>query len=130
MTAVLGPGVTVKGQIVGPDGEPVVDVWMISRIHLSSLGRAREWRGDRHGTARSGRFELHGLDRDSEVPVSFFELVVKCLDHSVHVLYFAFRSSTNSLAVLAPALALAFRERACFEVPVPCFCREAIDFIG
>jgi hypothetical protein len=27
-------------------------------------------------------------------------------------------------------LALAFRERACFEVPVPCFCREAIDFIG
>ena len=30
----------------------------------------------------------------------------------------------------APALALAFRERACFEVPVPCFCREAIDFIG
>ena len=26
-----------------------------------------------HGIARNGRFELHGLDPDSEVPVSFFE---------------------------------------------------------
>ena len=29
------PGVTVKGQVVGPDGQPVVDAWMLSRIHLS-----------------------------------------------------------------------------------------------
>ena len=31
------------------------------------------WSGDQHGTARNGQFELHGLDPDSEVPVSFLE---------------------------------------------------------
>jgi RNA polymerase sigma factor (sigma-70 family) len=72
--AVLQPSVTVKGQVVGPDGEPVVDIWMLSRIHLDpSRPLLRNWRGDYHGTARNGRFELHGLDPDSEVPVSFFE---------------------------------------------------------
>jgi hypothetical protein len=70
--AVLQPGVTVKGQVVGPDGEPVVDAWMLSRIHLSRPLH-RQWRGEYHGTARNGRFELHGLDADSEVPVSLFE---------------------------------------------------------
>ena len=72
--AVLQPGVTVNGQVVGPDGEPVVDSWMLSRIHLNPRHPLlRRWRGDYHGTARNGRFELHGLDPDSEVPVSFFE---------------------------------------------------------
>jgi RNA polymerase sigma factor (sigma-70 family) len=72
--ALLRPGIAVQGQVVGPDGQPVVDAWMISRIHLSPRGPLlRIWRGDRHGTARNGRFELHGLDPDSEVPVSFFE---------------------------------------------------------
>ena len=72
--AALRQGVTVKGQVVGPDGEPVVDIWMLSRIHLNpSRPLLRQWRGDYHGTARNGRFELHGLDPDSEVPVSFFE---------------------------------------------------------
>ena len=74
VNAVLQPGVTMKGQVVGPDGEPVVDIWMVSRVHLSPRNPLlRRWRGDYHGIARNGRFELHGLDPDSGVPVSFFE---------------------------------------------------------
>jgi RNA polymerase sigma factor (sigma-70 family) len=72
--AVLRPGVTLKGQIVGPNGEQVMEAWLLSRIHLRPRGpQLRIWSGDRHGTARNGRFELHGLGPDSEVPVSFFE---------------------------------------------------------
>ncbi len=83
--AELQPGVTVKGQVVGPDGEPVVDIWMLSRIHLSPRNPLlRQWRGDYHGIARNGRFELHGLDPDSEVPVSFFEPKRK-LGATVHI---------------------------------------------
>jgi hypothetical protein len=72
--AALRQGVTVKGQVVGPDGDPVVEIWMLSRIHLNPRYPVlRRWRGNYHGIARNGRFELHGLDPDSEVPVSFFE---------------------------------------------------------
>ena len=74
MKVVLPPGVTVKGRVVGPDGQPVADAWMLSRIHLRpERPLLRRWSGDQHGTARNGRFELHGLDPDSEVPVSFLE---------------------------------------------------------
>jgi hypothetical protein len=70
----LRPGVTVKGQVVGPNGQPVPDVWMLSRIHLGrNLPLVRMWYGDHHGTARNGQFELHGLHRDAEIPVSFLE---------------------------------------------------------
>jgi hypothetical protein len=83
--AALRQGVTVKGQVVGPDGEPVVDIWMLSRIHLNpSRPLLRNWRGDYHGTARNGRFELHGLDPNSEVPVSFLEPKRK-LGATVHI---------------------------------------------
>ncbi len=83
--AVIQPGVTVKGQVVGPDGKPVVDSWMLSRIHLSPTHPLlRRWRGEYHGTARNGRFEFHGLDPDSEVPVSFFEPKRK-LGATVHI---------------------------------------------
>ncbi len=66
----LQPGVTVKGQVVGPDGQPVRDALMVSRIHL---GPSRMWSAGDHRVARNGRFELHGLDLDSAVSVSFFE---------------------------------------------------------
>jgi RNA polymerase sigma factor (sigma-70 family) len=70
----LRRGMTVKGRVVGPDGQPVADTWMVSRIHLrASASSSRTWIGAEHGTARNGRFELHGLDRDAAVPVSFIE---------------------------------------------------------
>jgi hypothetical protein len=70
----LRPGVTVKGRVVGPDGQPIPNAWMLSRIHRSPRFPVyARWSGDQHGTARDGRFELHGLDPDAEVPVSFLE---------------------------------------------------------
>jgi hypothetical protein len=70
----LRPGTTLKGRVVGPDAQPVADVWIISRIHLNPRYPVfRPWSGDYHGIARNGQFELHGLDPDSELPVSFVE---------------------------------------------------------
>jgi hypothetical protein len=64
----------VTGRVVGPDGQPVPDAWMLSRVHLDKrLAVFRSWSGNYHGTARNGQFELHGLGPDSEIPVSFFE---------------------------------------------------------
>jgi hypothetical protein len=70
----LRPGVTVKGRVVGPDGELVPDTWIFSRIHLGPrAGLFQTLSGERHGVARGGKFQLHGLDPDSEVPVTFLE---------------------------------------------------------
>ncbi len=69
---VVRRGATVKGQIVGPDGQPVREAWMFSRVILDPRGSvSRSWTGRFHGNVRDGRFELHGLDPDAEVPVSF-----------------------------------------------------------
>ncbi len=70
----LRRGMTVSGRVIGPDGQSVQDAWIISRRVLRpSGGSGRFWFGDVHGTARQGRFEMHGLDPDTEVPVHFFE---------------------------------------------------------
>ena len=70
----LRRGVTVTGRIVAPDDQPVPDTWIISRIALGPGGAAWSiWQGNYHGNARNGRFELHGLDPDSDVPVHFLE---------------------------------------------------------
>jgi RNA polymerase sigma factor (sigma-70 family) len=75
----LRRGVTVAGRVVGPDDRPVPDTWVIGRAALGpSAGSAwRGWWGNYHGNAPSGRFELHGLDSDSEIPVYFFQPVRK-----------------------------------------------------
>ena len=71
---VLRRGMTVKGQVIGPDGQPVLDARMVSRIILMPSGSAwRSWQGSYHGPVRNGRFELHGLAADPEIPVFFFE---------------------------------------------------------
>jgi RNA polymerase sigma factor (sigma-70 family) len=70
----LRRGSTVSGRVIGPDGQPAQDTWIISRRVLRpGGGGGRFWFGDVHGNARQGRFELHGLDPDTEVPVHFFE---------------------------------------------------------
>jgi len=74
VNVVLRRGVTVHGQVIGPDGQLVQDTWMISRVMLGPLGRTRQfWRGSEHGNTRNGRFEIHGLDPDAEVPIHFLE---------------------------------------------------------
>ncbi|MGO9465510.1 MAG: hypothetical protein ACLQIB_57865 [Isosphaeraceae bacterium] len=71
---ILRRGATVKGQVVGPGGQPVRDAWMISRIILDpTLGAWSTWTGRKPGTVRNGRFEIHGLEPDTEVPVYFLE---------------------------------------------------------
>ena len=37
----------------------------------------RIWWGDVHGNVRNGRFELRGLDPETEVPIHFFEANLK-----------------------------------------------------
>ncbi len=64
----------VKGRILGPDGQPVQDAWMISRVNFNpQRGVMLSWYGAAHGNARNGRFELQGLDTDTEVPVHFLD---------------------------------------------------------
>ena len=70
----LRPGMTVKGQVVGPDGQPVRDAWVISRIIMHARGlTSKEWVGDYHEATRDGHFEIHGLDPDADVPVHFLD---------------------------------------------------------
>ena len=70
----LRRGATAKGQVVGPDRQPVRDCWMISQIIMQPTpGAWKSWRGDYHASARDGRFEVHGLAPDGEVPVHFLD---------------------------------------------------------
>ncbi len=73
VTVRLRRGGTVTGRIVGPNGRPIPSAVMIGRVFVSPTSGT--WRflsdGD-HGRVRDGRFEVHGLDPDAEVPISFF----------------------------------------------------------
>ncbi len=67
-------GETVTGTLIAPDGQPPPETWMISRlIHGQPRSARRAWRGEDHAVVRNGRFELHGLDQDAEVPVYFLD---------------------------------------------------------
>ena len=71
---VLRRSATVEGRVVGPDGQPVRNAWIFSRLILDpSRAAARSWTGSYHGKLRNGRFEIHGLAADAEVPVYFLE---------------------------------------------------------
>jgi RNA polymerase sigma factor (sigma-70 family) len=70
----LRRGEPVSGRVIGPDDQPVHDTWIIGRAALApSSGVYRIWQGNHHGNALNGRFELHGLDPDTDVPVYFFQ---------------------------------------------------------
>jgi RNA polymerase sigma factor (sigma-70 family) len=70
ITVTLRRGVTVKGNLVGPDGQPVTGkALMICRLHVTPLNPY--WRFPVE--VRDGRFELHGLDPDRSYPVFFLE---------------------------------------------------------
>jgi len=70
----LQRGATVKGCAVAPDGHPVENALVFSRIILKSpFGTWKVWLSRDRESVRHGRFELHGLDTDTEVPVFFLE---------------------------------------------------------
>ena len=67
---VLRRGATVKGKVVGPDGQPVSDAWIFSRVILDPRrGASGIWNGRYHGNAHNGRFEVHGLALNTEDPL-------------------------------------------------------------
>ena len=71
---VLRRSATVEGGVVGPDGQPVRNAWIFSRLILDpSREAARFWTGSYHGTLSNGRFQIHGLAADAEVLVYFLE---------------------------------------------------------
>jgi len=71
---VVRPGITVTGRVVGPDGQPIQDAWMIGRVFLRATpGSLLSWSPGHHGNVNSGRFEVHGLDPVAEVPVYFLD---------------------------------------------------------
>ncbi len=74
INAVLQRGVSVKGQVIGPDGHAVQDVSMISPVILTrSIVPWRHWRSGDQGLVRDGHFTVHGLAPDVTIPVYFLE---------------------------------------------------------
>ena len=71
---VVRRGATGSGQVVGPDSQPVREAWMFSPVILDPrAGVWRSWTGRHHANVRNGRFEIHGLDSDTETAVYFLE---------------------------------------------------------
>ncbi len=71
---VLRRSATVVGRVVGPDGQPVRNAWIFTRLILDpSRETARYWTGSYHGKVSNGRFAIRGLAADAEVPVYFLE---------------------------------------------------------
>jgi hypothetical protein len=71
----LRPSAPVQAQVVGPDGRPVRDTLVISRVILQPTMIAwLFWRSYYHGAVRDGHFAVHGLADDTEVPVYFLDV--------------------------------------------------------
>jgi len=68
------PSASVLGQVVGPDGRPVRDAVVISRVILQPTWIAwLVWRASHRGAVHDGHFAVHGLPRDALVPVYFLD---------------------------------------------------------
>jgi hypothetical protein len=65
-------GVTVRGHLVGTDGQPVRDAVLFSRWYLT-LSQMTLNNGQRVLPTRGGRFELGGCDPGSTAPVFFLD---------------------------------------------------------
>ncbi len=71
---VLRRGAIVKALVTAPDGQPVADASMFSRLLLEPQPSAtRRFSGRFHGDVRNGRCELHGLPSDAIIPVYFLD---------------------------------------------------------
>jgi hypothetical protein len=67
----LRPGKTVKGRLVGPDGQTVDRAEIVALLQFNYFHL--NWRGDLTIHARDGAFELHGLDPEQATRVSFLD---------------------------------------------------------
>jgi len=75
VNVVIRRGMTFKVGVVGPDHRPVQDATVFSPVIMMRppLGGWRTFGFRIRGRVRDGRFELHGLDPNTEVPVYFLD---------------------------------------------------------
>jgi RNA polymerase sigma factor (sigma-70 family) len=71
INAVLRPGKTIKGRVVGPENQTIDHAMIISLLNISHSHL--KWRGDFTIDARDGLFELHGLDPEKSTRVYFLD---------------------------------------------------------
>ena len=71
VVAALRPGKTVKGRVVGPEGQPIDHAKIISTLHFNYFHL--NWRGDLARQTSEGLFELHGVDPEKTTRVSFLD---------------------------------------------------------
>jgi hypothetical protein len=70
----LQPGITIKGRVLDPDGNPVPDALILFPLAMKDLlSSFRHWRGDLITHVRDGQFQLHGLGPETELTASFLE---------------------------------------------------------
>ncbi len=71
ITATLRPGRTIRGGVLGPEGQVVDDAVALTRQQIDPINLTLQSHGFVH--AREGRFELHGFDPEKAVPVYFLD---------------------------------------------------------
>src|SRR5262245_24639765 len=69
--AELRPGATVKGQVLGPEGQIVANASVLTRLCVEPF--SPRWRGDYQIPVRDGRFELHGVDPESSTSIHILD---------------------------------------------------------
>jgi RNA polymerase sigma factor (sigma-70 family) len=67
----LRTGKTIKGRVIGLDGQTVDNAEIITTLHFNYFHLS--WRGDLTIHARDGCFELHGLDPEKATTVYFLD---------------------------------------------------------
>ena len=70
----LRPSTAIYGRVVAPDGRPVRDATVISRVILQPTWISfLFWTAAYRDSVRDGCFAVHGLAEDAEIPVYFFD---------------------------------------------------------
>ena len=69
----LRPGKTMRGRVVGSNGQPVADAMIITRLHIEPVNPFWVGGWSYQHRVRDGYLELHGLDPMKSVPVYFLD---------------------------------------------------------
>ena len=71
LAATVRPGLTIRGRVEGPEGQPVDSASLITTLHAHP--RHPAWMGNLPLPVRHGRFELHGLDPQGTARISILD---------------------------------------------------------